>query len=87
MYNSIIFDNSDYNITFTDIQYEISIINPFIELKRYKLIQEICRTNSSNSKKSSGLNKILDKEKQTNKPGSFCCICLLVLEVGLHDYE
>ena len=41
MYNSIIFDNSGYNITFTDIQYEISIINPFIELKRYKLMQEI----------------------------------------------
>tara|TARA_B110000483_G_scaffold156428_1_gene185728 strand:- start:1207 stop:3510 length:2304 start_codon:yes stop_codon:yes gene_type:complete len=41
MYNTINFENSNYNIVFKDIQYEISIIDPFIELKRYQLIQEI----------------------------------------------
>lgn len=41
MYNSINYENTNYNITFTDIQYEINIINPLIELKRYNLIQEI----------------------------------------------
>ena len=41
MYDSINFENSNYNIVFKDIQYEISIIDPFIELKRYDLVQNI----------------------------------------------
>ena len=41
MYDSINFENSNYNIVFKDIQYEISIIDPLIELKRYDLVQNI----------------------------------------------
>ena len=41
MYNTINYENTNYNIVFRDTQYEISIIDPLIELKRYELIQNI----------------------------------------------
>ena len=41
MYNSIEFLNNNYIIDFIDIQYQINIIHPLIELKRYELIQSI----------------------------------------------
>lgn len=59
MYDNINFENSDYKVSFTNIQYDINIIDPVIELKRYVLYQNIKKDVNKILKE----NKILKKNK------------------------